>query len=80
MKNLFENIEEIKNSNLKLSFNKKINLKERFFLNFLINTSIKKKKIILEIEKDFFYKEIQEVIQEARENCKDVLKSLLNKN
>jgi mannose/fructose-specific phosphotransferase system component IIA len=23
---------------------------------------------------------IQEVIQEARENCKDVLKSLLNKN
>ena len=60
MKNLFENIEEIKNSNLKLSFNKKINLKERFFLNFLINTSIKKKKIILEIEKDFFYKEIQE--------------------
>lgn len=60
MKNLFENIEEIQNSNLKLSFNKKINLKERFFLNFLINTSIKKKKIILEIEKDFFYKEIQE--------------------
>ena len=37
MKNLFENIEEIQNSNLKLSFNKKINLKERFFLNFLIN-------------------------------------------
>lgn len=31
MKNLFENIEEIQNSNLKLSFNKKINLKERFF-------------------------------------------------
>lgn len=60
MKNLFENIEEIQNSNLKLIFNKKINLKERFFLNFLVNTSIKKKKIILEVEKDFFYKEMQE--------------------
>lgn len=60
MKSLYENIEEIQNSNLKLIFNKKINLKERFFLNFLVNTSIKKKKIILEIEKDFFHKEIQE--------------------
>lgn len=60
MKKLFDLIEEIYNSDLKLVFNKKINVKERFFLNFLLNTSLKRKKIILEIEKSFFIEELKE--------------------
>lgn len=60
MKNFFENIEKIKNSDFKLIFNKKINLKERYFLNFLLNTALKQKKIILEIEKNFFINELKE--------------------
>lgn len=60
MKNLFENIENIKNSHFNLSFNKKINLKERYFINFLLNNSLKNRKLTLELEDSFFHEKLKE--------------------
>lgn len=60
MKYIFENIEKIENSNLYLEFNKKINLKERFFLNFLVNSTLKKQNLIFEIDESFFKQQLKE--------------------
>ena len=54
MKKLFENIEKIKESDLKLTFNKKINLKERYFFNHLLDKAKQEKKLTLEINNTFF--------------------------
>lgn len=60
MKNLFENIEKVYYSNYILLFNKKINLKERFFFNHLLLESKKRNKTVLEINKSFFQDQLQE--------------------
>lgn len=61
MKKLFENIEKIKESDLKLAFNKKINLKERYFFNHLLDKAKQEKKLTLEINNTFFLESLKEI-------------------
>ena len=60
MKILLEHVNSIKNSKYNFEFNKKITLKERYFFNYLIKEAVKRKKIIVSLEKNFFYDTLKE--------------------